>query len=135
VTKLNKHLQAFLYNWPAKVLSLVFALLVYAFIQYTTLGARVVTLPLSVTLPSNYEAQSLVPSSVEVSIRGNEDIIYLINPNSIQASVDFSAVNKEGIATAPVILVFDDQLFESAEIALEASPTQYRILFTAGSGT
>jgi YbbR domain-containing protein len=118
VTKLNKHLQAFLYNWPAKVLSLVFALLVYAFIQYSTLGARVVTLPLSVTLPSNYEAQSLVPSSVEVSIRGNEDIIYLINPNSIQASVDFSAVNKEGIATAPVILVFDEQLFDSAEIAL-----------------
>jgi len=135
VTKLNKHLQAFLYNWPAKVLSLVFALLVYAFIQYSTLGARVVTLPLSVTLPSNYEAQSLVPSSVEVSIRGNEDIIYLINPNSIQASVDFSAVNKEGIATAPVILVFDEQLFDSAEIALEASPIQYRILFTAGSGT
>ncbi len=135
MTKLSKHLQAFLYNWPAKVLSLVFAMLVYALIQYTTLGARVVTLPLLVDLPAQYEAQSLVPSSVEVSIRGNEDIIYLINPNAIQASVDFSAVKQEGIATAPVILVYDEQLFDSAEIALTANPTQYRILFGAGSGT
>ncbi|MEA4864330.1 MAG: CdaR family protein [Sphaerochaeta sp.] len=132
--KLNKHLQAFIYNWPAKVLSLVFALLVYAFIQYTTLGARVVTIPLEVLLPERYEPESLVPASVEVSIRGNEDVIYLINPNSIQASVDFSAVKQEGIATAPVILVYDEQVFDSADIALSANPTQFRILFTAGSG-
>jgi len=85
-------------------------------------------------LPDRYEAESLVPASVEVSIRGNEDVIYLINPNSIQASVDFSAVKQEGIATAPVILVYDEQVFDSADIALSANPTQFRILFTAGSG-
>jgi hypothetical protein len=135
VTKLSKNLQAFLYNWPAKVLSLVFAVLVYAFIQYTTLGARVVTIPISVSLPVQFEAQSLVPTSVEVSIRGNEDIIYLIDPNYIRATVDFSAVKQEGIATAPVILVYDEQVFDSAEIALLANPTQYRILFGVGSGT
>lgn len=135
MTKSNKSLQAFLYNWPAKVLSLAFALLVYAFIQYTTLGDRVVTIPLSVSLPTQYEAQSLVPTSVEISIRGNEDIIYLIDPNSILASVDFSNVKKEGIATAPVILVYDEQVFDSADIALLANPTQYRILFSKGSGT
>lgn len=135
MTKLSKHLQAFLYNWPAKVLSLVFAVLVYAFIQYTTLGARVVTIPISVSLPTQFEAQSLVPTSVEISIRGNEDVIYLIDPNYIRATVDFSAVKTPGIATAPVILVYDEQVFDSAEIALLANPTQYRILFGVGSGT
>lgn len=135
MTKPSKYLQAFLYNWPAKVLSLVFALLVYALIQYTTLGARVVTIPISVSLPSQFEAQSLVPTSVEVIIRGNEDIIYLIDPNYIQASVDFSAVDKEGIATAPVILVYDEHVFDGAEIAMLANPTQYRVLFGVGSGT
>lgn len=127
--KLNKHLQSFLYNWPAKVLSLVFAILVYAFIHYSTIGARMVTIPLSVELPSTLEAQSLIPSSVEVSIRGNEDIIYLIDPNSITARVDFSGVHEPGIATAPVVLLYDEKVFDSADIAVLANPTQYRVLF------
>jgi len=33
-----------------------------------------------------------------------------------------------------VILVYDEQVFDSADIALSANPTQFRILFTAGSG-
>ncbi|MDD3903816.1 MAG: CdaR family protein [Sphaerochaeta sp.] len=128
--KLNKHVQNIVYNWPPKVLSLVFALCVYLFIQYTTIGARVVTIPLEVMLPSGYEAESLVPSSVEVHIQGNDDLIYLINPNSIEASIDFSFVQQEGIATAPVLLSYEQNMFESGGIALSANPTQFRILFS-----
>lgn len=128
--KLNKHVQNIVYNWPPKVLSLVFALCVYLFIQYTTIGARVVTIPLEVMLPSGYEAESLVPSSVEVHIQGNDDLIYLINPNSIEASIDFSFVQQDGIATAPVLLSYEQNMFESGGIALSANPTQFRILFS-----
>ncbi len=127
--KLNKYFQSLLYNWPAKVLSLVFALLVYAFIQFSTMGSRVVSIPIQVQLPELLVAGSLVPTSVEVSIRGNEDIIYLINPDSIVASLDFSSVSKTGIATAPVVLQYEEQVFESAKIALSANPEYYRILF------
>ncbi len=131
--KLNKYFQSMLINWPAKVLSLVFALLVYAFIQYSTIGSRVVTIPLAVTLPQAMEAQSLVPNSVEVSIRGNEDIIYLIDPETITALVDFSSVTEEGIATEPVVLVYEEEVFNSAGIALVPNPNQFRILFGEGS--
>ncbi|MGE4584783.1 MAG: CdaR family protein [Sphaerochaeta sp.] len=127
--KLNKYVQSLLYNWPAKVLSLVFALLVYAFIQYSTVGARLVTIPLTVKLPQTMDAKSLVPNSVQVSIKGNEDIIYLVDPNAIEASIDFSTVTEEGIATRVVVLKYDQQMFDNAGIALLADPTQYRILF------
>ncbi len=77
----------------------------------------------------------MVPASIEVSIQGNEDIIYLINPESIDASLDFSSVDEAGIATAPVVLRYEEDVFESAGIALQADPPQYyRILFNEGSG-
>lgn len=128
--KLNKYLQSMLYHWPAKVISLVFAVCIYLFIQYSTIGSRVVTIPLDVQLPSAYVASSLVPNSVEVQIRGNDDIIYLIDPNSIKASIDFSFVKREGIANAPVLLVYEENVFESGGISISANPSQYRILFT-----
>ncbi len=132
--KLNKYLQGLLYNWPAKVLSLVFAILVYAFIQFSTMGSRVVSIPISVDLPQTLVAESLVPSSIEVTIQGNEDIIYLINPDSIEASLDFSTVEEAGIATRSVVLRYEEEVFESAGIALQADPQFYRILFAQGSG-
>ena len=128
--KLNKHVQSMVYNWPPKVLSLVFALCIYLFIQYTNIGSRVVTIPLDVKLPSAYEAESLVPSSVEVHIQGDDDLIYLINPNSILASLDFSYVQQEGIATAAVLLEYEQNMFESGGISLSANPTQFRVLFS-----
>jgi len=127
--KLNKHLQNMLYHWPAKVISLIFAVFIYLFIQYSTTGARVVTIPLDVQLPSGYEAMSLVPESVEVAIRGNEDVIYLIDPNSIMASINFTFVQSEGISSAPVMLMYEENVFESGGVSVSPNPSQYRILF------
>ncbi len=127
--KLNKHLENLLYHWPAKMISLVFAICIYLFIQYSTVGARVVTIPLDVELPSGYEAMSLVPESVEIEIRGNDDIIYLIDPNSIMASLDLSFVQQEGIASAPVLLKYEKNVFESGGVSVSPNPSHYRILF------
>ena len=127
--KPNKHLQNMLYHWPAKMLSLVFAVFIYLFIQYSTIGSRVVTIPLDVHLPSGYEAMSLVPDSVVVEIRGDDDIIYLIDPNSIMASIDFSFVQSEGISSAPVELLYEENIFESGGVAVSPNPSQHRILF------
>lgn len=130
--KTNKYVQSLLFNWPAKVLSLVFALFVYAFIQYSTLDTRVVTIPLAVTLPDGLVAESLVPQKVEVQIRGNEDIIYLVDPSAIGATIDFSDVRQAGIATRSIVLIYNEHVFDSAHITLLAQPSQYRILFRVG---
>lgn len=128
--KLSKYLQGLLYNWPVKVLSLIFALLVYSFISYATMGDRVVTVPLEVHLPASLTAQSLVPSSVKVHIKGDENLIYLVDPTAIRASLDFSLVKSEGIASATVVLTYDQEVFNRAKIALQADPQQFRILFS-----
>ena len=126
----NKYLQNLLLNWPAKILSLVFALLVYTFIQYSTLDTRIVTIPLEVTLPDALVAESLVPSQVQVQIKGDDSIIYLVDPNAIVAAVDFSDVKSEGIAVRSVVLHYDERLFDTAKISFLAYPIQFRILFS-----
>ncbi|MFA7559880.1 MAG: hypothetical protein WCY61_04035 [Sphaerochaeta sp.] len=127
--RLNKYVQGLLVNWPAKVFSLVLAILVYAFIQYSAIGARSVTIPITVLLPPQLEAQSLVPTSIEVEIRGNENIIYLVDPASITAVVDFSRVIKEGVTAANVVLTYNEEVFEKGSISLTASPNSVRVLF------
>jgi len=133
VKRLNKYLQGFLIDWPAKVLSLVLALMVFAFIQYSTIGARSVTIPITVLLPQQLEPQSLVPTSIEVEIRGNEHIIYLVDPGSITAEVDFSKVIKEGITAANVVLTYEEDVFDKGAISLKATPNSVRVLFGRGS--
>ncbi|WP_320129550.1 hypothetical protein [uncultured Sphaerochaeta sp.] len=127
--KRNKYLQNFIYDWPAKVLSLVFAIGIYLFIQYSTIGARVVTIPLDVNLPPSYTAESLVPHSVDIRIKGNDDIIYLIDPDYITARIDFSFVKEAGIATAPVVLEYEENVFNNGGVYISAEPSQFRILF------
>ncbi len=129
--KRSKFVQSMFYNWPVKVLSIVFAIAVYLFIHYTTLGERRITIPMEVSLPSSYVAASLVPDSVEISIKGDDDLIYLIDPTYITASLDFSYVNEPGIAKAPVMLSYMETLYKADGVSISANPSQFRILFEA----
>jgi hypothetical protein len=119
------------YNWPVKVLSIVFAIAVYLFIHYTTLGERRITIPMEVSLPSSYVAASLVPDSVEISIKGDDDLIYLIDPTYITASLDFSYVSEPGIAKAPVMLSYMETLYKADGVSISSNPSLFRILFEA----
>ncbi|MDY4611932.1 MAG: CdaR family protein [Sphaerochaetaceae bacterium] len=127
--KRSKFVQSMFYNWPVKVLSIVFAIAVYLFIHYTTLGERRITIPMEVALPSGYVAASLVPDSVEISIKGDDDLIYLIDPTYITASLDFSYVSEPGIAKAPVMLSYMETLYKADGVSIAANPSQFRVLF------
>ncbi len=126
----NKVLQNLLLNWPAKVFSLVLAILVFMFVQYASLGSRIVTIPLTVVLPADgVVPQSLIPETIEVEIKGKDSLIHLVNPSGIEASADFSAVRGEGIAVRNVILDYEKHLFDTSHISFIADPVQVRVLF------
>ena len=124
----NKVLHSLLASWMPKVIALIAALLLYVFGSYANRESR------NVTIPALVVAVSTVPATVDVKISGKGDVIYLVNPEMIKASVDFSKVDKRGIAVAPVVLDFDQTAFASGSITLEATPSQYRVMFeTPGS--
>ena len=82
----NKGFNSFLSAWDPRVLSLVLAFLIFAVVNYLNMTDRVITIPLSVTLPSDEVVvpESLVPSKTEIVISGNDELIYLYQINKIR---------------------------------------------------
>ena len=89
--KQNKVISTLLNNWVAKIFSILIALFIVISVRFLNVNDRVVTLPLEVTLPADYEALSLVPSTVDVVITGDDSIIYLVDPMHIKSAWDESS--------------------------------------------
>jgi len=89
-------------NWPAKVLSIAIALILFVFNRMNTLTTRNLSVPLVIETD-----ESLIPSnayikSVRVTLRGEDDSIKSILDRDIEAYVDFSRHEIEGWYRAPV---------------------------------
>ena len=125
----SKALSSAFQNWIPKIFSFLAALFIVLSVRFMNVHDRVVTLPLNVILPENYNAASLVPDTVEVAITGPDSIIYLVNPDEIKAYADFSLIDEPGIARVPVMLEYDHDIFTSDGLDISASPSTVRILF------
>lgn len=122
----------FLTSWVPKLLALLCALLIYVSVRYFNMSARTVVIPLDVTMPQDTTivAESTVPSSVSVVISGNDQLIYIVDPDDIVASADFSDVTESGIARVPVVLSYNNKVFKDASLTVAARPDVVKILFS-----
>lgn len=118
-------------NWIIKIVSFICALTIVVSIRFLNATDRVVTIPLTVYLnaESDYTPLSLVPTSIDVVITGNDSVIYLVDPSLITASVDFSDVAEVGIARRVINLSYDRDIFTSSGLSISSSPETVRILF------
>lgn len=127
----SKGLSSFVSSWVPRVLSLLVAVLIFAAVRYFNMASRVVSIPLDVSLPSaaHVEPESLVPASIDIVISGDDDLIYLIDPDSISAYADFSDVDNPGIARRAVMLTYAQDVFKDTALTVKADPDVVRILF------
>ncbi|MFA6844404.1 MAG: hypothetical protein WCR02_01625 [Sphaerochaetaceae bacterium] len=125
----NKFLQGLTNNWIAKICSVVLALVFYLFISTMDMDSRIVTIPVQVTIPTSVVAVSSVPSTVQIKIKGDDNLIYLVDPEAIKADVDFSYVQDSGIASSLVRLTYAQDVFVNGGISIEAIPTSFRVMF------
>ncbi|MBO8436514.1 MAG: hypothetical protein IAA97_06005 [Spirochaetes bacterium] len=125
----NKVLSSALQNWIPKIFSFLIALFIVLSIRFMNVNDRVVTLPLEVILPEDFNAVSLVPETVDVVITGSDSIIYLVDPSGITAKADFSSVSAPGIERVPVMLEYRDDIYTRDGLVVSASPSSVRILF------
>ena len=130
----NKFSSAIFGNWVIKVFSFLAALAIVVAVRFLNVTDRVVTIPVTVYIDgsSDLKPASLVPESIDVVITGDDDIVYLVDPSLITASVDFSDVGEEGIARRVVYLDYDNDIFSSYGITIKDNPATMRILFQSG---
>ena len=82
-------------------------------------------------MPEGYKADSIVPQTVELQIKGKENQVYMINVSNLKISVDFSMVSQEGVAVAPVVIeVGQDSVLDLSSISLTTNPAQVKVYFS-----
>jgi YbbR domain-containing protein len=126
--KQNNFLRSVLFNWPVKILSLVFAISLYLVVAFAVSPEREVVLPLQVIVPRGFIAASSFPQTVTVTISGEDRIIHRIEPSLLVVSVDFSFVNAEGVASAPILISFKDSPLVS-RVVYSVEPEVLRVFF------
>jgi hypothetical protein len=89
-------------NWPVKVLSIALAIILFVFHQLNTLVTRPLSIPLAIETSSTLIPASAHPQNVRVTLRGDDDAIKSIADNDIEAYVDFTRHEIEGVYRSPV---------------------------------
>jgi len=118
--KIKKAFEILIRNWPAKIMSIALAVLLFYFYKINTTEVRYINIPLNVTLNSGFIAAELHPTEVRVSLRGSEDNISLISEKDISAEADFSSWQKSGVYREPVKI-------KKSGNALYADPLEVRV--------
>ena len=89
-------------NWPAKMLSIALALILFVFHQMSITETRVLSVPLIVETTSALVPVGSYSQNVRVQLRGEYDSIRTIADSDIEAFADFSRFDTEGLYRVPV---------------------------------
>lgn len=89
-------IEKLLENWPAKIVCLTLALLLFMFYRMSTLEQRVFSVPLRIQTNGDLVPAASFPRTVTVRLRGEMDALYPIEEKDISVFVDLSALEREG---------------------------------------
>ncbi|ADN02771.1 YbbR-like domain-containing protein [Spirochaeta thermophila] len=110
------------HHLPAKIVSLVFAVLLFYAQRYSAFEERYVMISLSARLPETLIPASPLPEKVRVGIRGREEDIYALLPEDLSVYVDLSSHTVPGRYTVPIHLDRGESaLGVEAEFSIEPS--------------
>jgi hypothetical protein len=97
-----KFRELILNNWPAKVLSIGCALVLFVFYQTSSLEERFFSVPLLVEGSGSMAPASQYPKMIRVTLRGNANSIYPVITSDIETFIDIGGANEKGARHFPV---------------------------------
>lgn len=107
-------------KWPAKVLSVAAALILFVFHQMSILESRFFSVPLRLEIGGELVPVSAYPQMVRVTLRGEPNSIYPIAEDDIEVYIDLSKHTAPGWYRSPV-------QFRKKESALEVEPLEISV--------
>jgi YbbR domain-containing protein len=94
--------EGILSNWPAKIISLAAAALLFLFYRVNTMDERFFSVPLQVDPPAGLAISKPYPKSARVTLRGKEEEIFSVIEEDIEVFADFGRFQSEGQYRIPV---------------------------------
>lgn len=115
-------------HWPAKVLSLMAALLLSFLYHADTLEERFFSVPLEIRLNDGFVPASSYQQNVRIILRGREDEIFSILEDDIHAWVDFTAHSKPGLYKAPISINRMGTALDVENLEIKVEPLEVTLL-------
>ena len=113
-------------NWPAKVISVVIAVFLFAFHRLGDLEERFITVPLMLELSDNLVPCSSYPQNVYVTLRGPNTIFH-VRESDIEAFADLSGYLMPGIYKAGINIRRKGSAMETEIPEITAEPREISV--------
>ncbi|MCL2601942.1 MAG: CdaR family protein [Treponema sp.] len=89
-------------NWPAKVLSIALAIMLFVFHRMSALEERFFSIPLSIDRNGPLVPSASFPRMIRVTMRGEPNSIFSILESDIEVYIDMNRIEQPGVYTVPV---------------------------------
>ena len=103
--KTRRFVEGIFANWPAKIISLAAAALLFLFYRVNTMDERFFSVPLEVAPPAGLAISKPYPKSARVTLRGKEEAIFSVIEDDVEVYADFGRFQSEGQFRIPVRVV------------------------------
>jgi hypothetical protein len=120
-------LSKLLAHWPAKLISLAAATLLFFFYRYSSLDERTLNIPLKLNVPAGMAVATPYPRYVQVTLRGNGDAISAIPEEDLAVSGDLSRFESEGQYRVPLRLTRSGHALKITPLIARVEPPELRL--------
>jgi len=114
-------------KWPAKVISIVVAIIIFVFHRMSGLQERFFSVPLQLEINNDLVPSSPYPRNIRVNLRGDANSIFPINEGDVEAYVDLTKFQQPGFYKASVQIRKKGTAVEADSLEIEVDPLQISI--------
>lgn len=126
--KANHLVQRLFRNWPAKILSLVVAIILLVFHDITRLEERYVNAPLQIEQHHSLVPASQWPRQVRVRLRGEGDDVARVLDEDLDVVLDLQRFVQEGLVTVPVEVRRTGSALEATTLEITVEPQSVELI-------
>ena len=124
---LPQRLSKLLENWPAKLISLVAAILIYIFYQISILETKNIAVPLSVYENGSMRVISMPEKTVHVTVKGMRDNIVTLEAVDFKTYIDINTFVEEGEYEVPVKVQLSDNATVIENLEVQVRPSKVTV--------
>ncbi|MDA3809699.1 MAG: CdaR family protein [Spirochaetaceae bacterium] len=113
-------------NWPVKILSIAAAVVLMQLYRINTLEERFFTIPLEIQINDRFISIDSSVEKVRIKLTGNEEDIFSVLEEDIEAYIDLSSKTVEGEFQAPVLIKKKGSALNVKNLAITVDPIYAR---------
>ena len=125
--KRRRFMEAVLSDWPAKIISLAVAALLFLFYRVNTMDERFFSVPLQVDPPPGLAIGKPYPKSARVTLRGREEAIFSVIEEDIAVYADFGRFQSEGQYRVPIRVARQGSSLNIEPLDIRVEPAEISI--------